>query len=522
MRYIGFGKILKTVLLAGAIVLICPGFSFAQTLREQVLLELRNAKETGRNFEAQLSKAEEEQQKILSQIDFLNRKQSEIDQQISKQKVTERILEKQIRKTGLEVKTIARQLYKMLNRDVVLTAVFASEDLTDLLGKLAEQNLMISKGAEKLAEQQKKQKDLIIAKEENRAELLELLRQKEQMQQQKKELFEKKKSLVVKLEENKQKQLLLEQKYASLAETQNQRDFISLNISQGDSVTFVGGGTEHGLGMSQYGARGFAEHGFNYKQILGHYFQGTSLKKIDTSGEKIRVRITQPNPKPEDYFGTLENIGGEWINTVLLEEYLRGVVAAEVSANWPQEALRAQAVAARSYAIAHLDSKGFWDVDDTTCYQVYLGKYTFSETDRAVRETAGEVLTYDGIVIPAYYHSTSGGWTENNENVWGGEALAWLRGVESPFEQDSPHWYWLTKAFSFSELSQIFSADEKTSVGEVQKIEIVSRGISGRVLAIKITGTSGEKIVSGQVFKTVFNKNAPGENYLRSTLFGIK
>jgi len=180
------------------------------------------------------------------------------------------------------------------------------------------------------------------------------------------------------------------------------------------------------------------------------------------------------------------------------------------------ETLKAQAVAARSYAYRN---QGNQDCSPRT-----QACGSGSERARqAARATKGQVLTHDGSVIAAYYHSTSGGWTENNENVWGGTPLDWLRGVPSPWETDSPHWYWESKSYSRGQMEAILKQDPRTDAGRLRTVKIIGRGVSGRVTAVRIIGSEGTKTVSGPRFKSVFNAYSPDdESGLRSTLFGFR
>lgn len=117
----------------------------------------------------------------------------------------------------------------------------------------------------------------------------------------------------------------------------------------------------------------------------------------------------------------------EVVNWINYEDYLRGVVAAEMPASWPAEALKAQAVAARTYGIYEIllarqqgDRHQRFDIDDTVQYQAYLGvSGATAATDRAIAETRDIVVTYNGVVIKAYFSADSGGHTEAAENVWG-------------------------------------------------------------------------------------------------------
>ncbi len=123
------------------------------------------------------------------------------------------------------------------------------------------------------------------------------------------------------------------------------------------------------------------------------------------------------------------------INVVDLDNYIKGVIPGEMSPTWPLEALKAQAICAKCYGLNHIGkhrSQGF-DLCDTTDCQVYHGRSRATDhTDRAVDETNGIYATYDGEIIEAYYHSTSGGHTEDVENIWN-EAIPYLRGVEDTY-----------------------------------------------------------------------------------------
>ena len=272
----------------------------------------------------------------------------------------------------------------------------------------------------------------------------------------------------------------------------NNRSWINNNEPIDGRFAFIGGGTEHGLGMSQYGAKGFAQQGKNYRDILSHYYRATSLITI---GENPQV-----------------NVGGD------LETYLVGVVEAEMNSNWPMEALKAQAVAARSYAYINRGR-----LDNSPRTQAWVGPSLQTDNARrAVAESRGQVLAFGGQVIPAYFHSTSGGYTENNENVWGGTPLVWLRAVPSPWETDSPHWEWRTAVYNRDQMQSILGRDNRTNVGQLQSIKIVGRGAGGRVTSVQIIGSQGTKTVSGPTFKSVFNSYSPANDPgLRSTLFAF-
>ena len=124
------------------------------------------------------------------------------------------------------------------------------------------------------------------------------------------------------------------------------------------------------------------------------------------------------------------------IITLDLEEYLRGVVPSEMPSTWPIEALKAQAVAARTYAMSKLNSSRSYDVDDTTAYQAYRSDRTRESTDKAVKETAGQVLKYGGKLISAVYCASNGGKTISAKQKWGHEH-AYLPAQSDPYDAAS-------------------------------------------------------------------------------------
>ena len=122
------------------------------------------------------------------------------------------------------------------------------------------------------------------------------------------------------------------------------------------------------------------------------------------------------------------------INSIRMEEYLRGVLPSEMIASWPKEALKAQAVAARTYAFRH-NATGI--IDDTINYQVYGGYQSFPNTDAAVRETEGQVLKYNGKLIDAVFSASNGGKTESNANAWGGTQIPYFIVKNDEFDPKS-------------------------------------------------------------------------------------
>jgi stage II sporulation protein D len=327
--------------------------------------------------------------------------------------------------------------------------------------------------------------------------------------------------------------------------------------------TIRGAGFGHGVGMSQYGAYGFAKQGRAYDQILRHYYAGTQLGTTDPA-DVVRVLIQSAgtatfsgasqagtrnlNPSRTyqarrhgasqvdllsaagkriatfsaplqvtgadgvvtlggvgSYRGVLEirpdTFGGvNVINAVTLEDYIAGVVARESPSSWPAEALKAQAVAARTYAITTSKAgAGFEHYADTRS-QVYggVGAETAS-TNAAVAATRGQVVTYDGQPVVTFFFSTSGGRTENVENTnVGAGPKPWLKSVADPYDDVSPKHRWgpikSTRAAVGAKLSGLVK-------GRFKGIEVTERGRSPRIVSADIIGSGGRTKVDGATLR---------------------
>jgi stage II sporulation protein D len=189
------------------------------------------------------------------------------------------------------------------------------------------------------------------------------------------------------------------------------------------------------------------------------------------------------------------------INTIDIEQYLQGVVPAESPPIWPLDALAAQAVAARSYALAtNVNGKGFEQYPDTRS-QVYRGfNAETASSDNAVANTRGQVLTYNGRVIVAYFFSTSGGYTENVENVFtGGSPKPWLKGVKDPYDDSSPYHRWGPYSYTRSALASKLGSWVK---GRLRSFKVLERGVSPRVVKAKVKGSRGNTVVTGPQIRT--------------------
>jgi stage II sporulation protein D len=388
---------------------------------------------------------------------------------------------------------------------------------------------------------------------------------------------------------------------------------------QPSSYTFFGRGWGHGVGMSQYGARGRALAGQTSATILAHYYPKTTLGQADPA-TIVRVLVlsgfaaTAARPLtitgrlgtwtvdgvsgtfPADARVTLaptSSAGTTWTLRVLskanaqlaaktitagavmvrpaasstdlelttkggtydlyrgslhallkstasvvdhvpVDLYVRGVVPLEMPAGWPSEALKAQAVAARSYALYRVHTTGSFDLYDDTRSQVYRGRRgEVAATNAAIAATSGTVVLSGGKPANTLFHSSDGGWTENNENVFVSStgaivagAVSYLRGSSDrapdgrSYDQTSPYATWRTATYSIAALSAIFAKDSRTAVGTIASLDLSRTGVSGRLIGVTLKGSAGTRTVSGAVFVSAFNAGKPAADpQMRGTLF---
>jgi SpoIID/LytB domain protein len=247
------------------------------------------------------------------------------------------------------------------------------------------------------------------------------------------------------------------------------------SVSPTSQLQITGAGYGHGVGMSQEGAMGDAEHGWSYSQILAHYYSGSAIGQAP-AGAVVRVLI------------------GTRVHRVALENYVRGVVSAEVPASWPAAALQAQAVASRTYALTADAGGSRFDVYADTRSQVYRGVAAETpQTNAAVAATAGQIVTYEGRPVITYYFASSGGMTENVQNAFlGAEPEPWLRAVADPYDGGPLHRWRLSMSFAAaaSHLKGLVK-------GALRGIEVTKRGVSPRIVTAEVLGSAGDTRVSG-------------------------
>lgn len=353
----------------------------------------------------------------------------------------------------------------------------------------------------------------------------------------------------------------------------------------GASFTFTGSGWGHGVGMSQWGARGLAEAGRSHTQILTNYYRGATVTTRAVS-DGLRVLVAERRPTVTLVAGghttfngvgnvaaggtvTLTRSGNDIVLSgalnktvaapltvryagsgdlklvengvsyrygelavrldssglrvvvagLAMQDYLYGL--AEMPASWHAQALRAQVVAARTFAQKRRDQRwgsGLdYDLLSTVTDQAYAGtKHQDPRWMSAVDVTAGQVVTYGGGLIDAVYHSSSGGHTENSEYVWV-STVPYLRGAPDPFDAvaTNPHNSW-TRSYTGAQLGAW------SGLGVVSTISITgSIGVSGRTdrATVTLTGTGGTKTYTGVQFRSLVNSRTSSQ--LMSTKYTV-
>jgi SpoIID/LytB domain protein len=320
----------------------------------------------------------------------------------------------------------------------------------------------------------------------------------------------------------------------------------------------TGHGFGHGVGMSQYGAYGYARHGKGYAFILGHYYRGTTIgrlggprivrvlldvspgdvefsgatsacgKRLSTGrsyeahrvarsvllrsagGKQLancgyRLRAAGPGQiviagKP--YRGALEVVPTDEdsrslnaVNALPVDQYVKGVIPNESPPSWPQGELRSQAVAARSFALTGAVGGNGFDLYDDTRSQVYEGLSSeTAATNEAAEATRGQVLMYGGKIAETYFSACSGGHTESVQNVFSGPPIPYLVGVPDPYDGACPLHTWKLE-FSGPEISSRLGAYLD---GRLERVVVTKRGVSPRIVEAQLIGTAGTTTARGE------------------------
>lgn len=204
------------------------------------------------------------------------------------------------------------------------------------------------------------------------------------------------------------------------------------------------------------------------------------------------------------------------INHIALDDYLYGVLYHEVSHRWPMEALKAQAIVARTFALyqARQNKMQPFDLRNDIYSQVYGGSTSERwSTTMAVNVTKGKVLIYDGDLVPAYYHATCAGSTEDASNLWKVDLKPLKGGVACSYCAQSPHFKW-TKEIPLWKIEEDLRKNGY-KIGKIASIDILSKNSSGRVDKMEIKDDAGVSVVlTGKDFRQIV-----GPNELRSTKF---
>jgi SpoIID/LytB domain protein len=337
---------------------------------------------------------------------------------------------------------------------------------------------------------------------------------------------------------------------------------------------FSGHGWGHGVGMGQWGAQGYALQGYTYEQILAAYYPGTTSGQASTTSIRVllasgKKSLTISTGKPytvEDGDGidhtlasgktnltpslqlavdggpaqaltppltfmpagsskltlgrtyrgriVVDVLNGRLraINVVPLEQYLYGVVPAEMPNTWLPAALQAQAVAARSYALASRKAAAPFDVYADGRSQMYLGiSAEKPAATQAVDETTGEVLLYAGHVATTFFSSSTGGWTQSAADAFGGAGKPYLPSARDPFDGISPYHNWGPVPVTATMLGKALGASGPAVDATV------ARNSSRRVKTVKVTSLlQGEPATT-----TASGSSIASALALRSTWFSI-
>lgn len=319
----------------------------------------------------------------------------------------------------------------------------------------------------------------------------------------------------------------------------------------GAGFAFFTFGIPHHVGLNQYGAYGRAKAGQNYKDIINAYFNNVTFEK------KSNITL---------------NVKG--YGSMPIETYLLGIY--EVPESWPIEALKAQVIAARSYALSYTNN-GAKEICTTQACQVYKGGNKGGQWEQAVKATEGEVITQGGQVVTAWFASTAGGYTYTSSDV-GWKSTGWTKNtrdtsgdinsfedlMNKAYDKDSPCFYaaqgyrkeynksaWLKPSEVADVVNSILLSQKDSSINNnllppdqggwsIDKVkeELKSRGVtpynsinsasvswdkgSGRTTQISLSGDAGSVSFDGSTFKSYFNSRAPANISIVGPLYNVE
>jgi stage II sporulation protein D len=261
------------------------------------------------------------------------------------------------------------------------------------------------------------------------------------------------------------------------------------------------------LSAAAYGARSAPAPGGDYVRVL---IQDDQFNRVPRDGEKLALLEKTDGMlliRQRPYTGRVEVWRGKnglyLVNEIALEDYVKSVVKSETGKDWDLEALKAQAVVARTYAVNRkLHANGSkYDLTSSVMDQLYYGDVQDEKVEEAVRETKGEILIYDGKPIEALYHSTCGGVTEDASEVFGHE-VPYLKSAKHKCDL-SPYAFWARK-FPLSGIA------EALGVKKVAGVKIKDYTVSGRVRNFEIVTDRGVLVVKGNDLRRLLGwKNLP-------------
>ncbi len=324
----------------------------------------------------------------------------------------------------------------------------------------------------------------------------------------------------------------------------------SPGVASAGTVFLVDGqGWGHGVGMSQWGAEGYARHGYGYRQILAHYYPRTHIGLagprtvrvllveqrpsirvassapflvVDARGRKRHLRSLlvgastpalplqfEAGAQPLRVAGVAyrgdvlvkrKPDGLMAVNVLSLDMYLRGVVPWEVPEGWQTATYEAQVVAARSYTLATLHPGEDFDFYPDERSQMYGGVAAErTATNLAVGATAGQVLVWHDTIAQAFYFSTSGGRTSSVHDAWPwAQQVPYLVPVRDPYDGISPRHTWPTKALTPAAVGKALHLDG------VRDVRLTYNG-SRRVESVRVLTAAGWKAFAGSAFETAFH-----------------
>lgn len=239
---------------------------------------------------------------------------------------------------------------------------------------------------------------------------------------------------------------------------------------------------------------------------------GRQVQYLKTSGSYISYNKT----KYRSYLTFVpEGSRLHIVNVISLDDYIRGVLPREMSTGVPLEALKAQAVASRGFALSNKNKfiKKGYNLDDTTSSQVYSGlSVEAKDTNRAVDETRGEIPYYKGNVASTIFHATSGGYTIAAKDVWGGNNLPYLEAIKDPYSEKTRNATWEYK-ISWDTMKKKMESSYP-GLGNFQSLKIQRRNENRRVMEMEVIFQKGSKIISGEDFRRLF-----GTTKIKSTWF---